>query len=138
VAADAVSEEYARQVQARIEAEKAELERKKVERKERKKKRDDAEKKAREAEQVRLDAEKKRLDEIRDQARQKATAGVKARLNGRYYAVRYIRAARPAGRELTGTGGMCSRTQLESGSRRRMSAGSGTTTSTTLKELSMC
>jgi hypothetical protein len=103
VAAEAVPEEYARQVQARIEAEKAELERKKVERMERKKKREDAEKRAREAreaEQVRLDAERKRLDEIRDQARQKATAGVKARLDGRYYAVRSIRAARPAGREL--------------------------------------
>jgi hypothetical protein len=97
------AEEYERLEQARLEAVKGEQERKKAERKERKKKRDAVEKRAkeaREAEQVRLEAEKKRLDEIIDQARQKATAGVKARLDGRYYAVRSIRASRPAGREL--------------------------------------
>jgi hypothetical protein len=70
---------------------------------------------------------------MRDQARKKATAGVKSRLDGRYYAVRSIRSTQPAGRELNATGGRNSRTMWELVSKVRTRGGSGTITSTTLR-----
>jgi len=65
-------------------------ERRKKEREEKRQRREEQrmrEEKAREAELLRMESERKKLDSMRDQARKKATAGVKARLDGRYYAV---------------------------------------------------
>jgi hypothetical protein len=78
-------------------------ERKKKEREEIRRRREEQrirEEKAREEELLRIEDERKKLDSMRDQARKKATAGVKARLDGRYYAVCSIRATRSSGREL--------------------------------------
>jgi hypothetical protein len=82
---------------------KARNERREKAREEKRIRKEDAKRRAdekRAEEQLRMEEEMRRLEGMRDQARKKATAGVKSRLDGRYYAVRSIRSTRPAGREL--------------------------------------
>jgi hypothetical protein len=97
------SEKEEKERQDRETDEKVMKERKVKAREEKRMRREDArrrEEKRREEELLRLEEEMRRLDGMRDQARKKATAGVKSRLDGRYYGVRSIRSTRPAGREL--------------------------------------
>jgi hypothetical protein len=85
-------------------------------------------------EQLRLEEEMRRLEGMRDQARKRATAGVKSRLDGRYYAVWSIRSTRPSGRELN-RNRRDEQPYMESVSRVRMRGGLEIITSTTSKGL---